>query len=230
MGYIQYYEFHDEDIKSKSINEQYQYWWDEAMKLYDSHPEPDETPEQTEYFNNRYMKAVSNYMELRPLVKADEDEKLILTDVMFLTVCPHEDVKLNKSLEVVKKFCEKSKIKNYLFVVEQRGTTDQTIHGIHYHILHTHEYDRASHYKREAKSTFNKISDVNNFHCLNFSGNKTSVDVKNRLQYILYEKKDKANNPKQLKQQIDVIFRKNNRLCAYYTNDFNFWKNNYLDI
>lgn len=228
MGYIQYYEFRDEDIKSKSINEQYQYWWDEAMKLYDSYPEPDETPEQTEYFNDRYMKCVSNYMELKPLMKEFDKETLNLTDVMFLTYCPRDDVPLKKSLEVVKKFVEKSKIKDYIFVVEQRGVDASTIHGIHYHILHKHEYDRPTHYKRETQSTFSKTCDVANWRCLNFSGCKGENDVKNRLHYILHEKKDLPNNPKRQKQLIDIIFRKNNKLCTYYTNDFSVWKN-YLD-
>lgn len=227
MSYIEYHRKNDEEILNKPIREQFEYWWYQAQCIYNTSPLPEETPEETEYLADRYSMAVSRYMELKPMIKEEDNEKLILNDVMFLTFCPREDVKLNKSLEIVKKYVEKSKIENYIFVVEQRGSTADDIHGIHYHILHTHKYDRPTHYKRETQSTFNKYCDVKNWQCLNMSGCKTSMDVKKRLEYILYDKKDKA---KQVKQGVDAIFRKNSRLCPYYTNDFTFWQNNYLNI
>lgn len=220
---------HDENLViDQPFSVQYKYWFGAAERLYRTRNEPFDNDEDLEWYNNRLEYCIKKYMEVQE--KQDEDQKLSLTEKMWLTFCPRRDITLRKAQEAVEKFCHKSKIDKYIYVVEQRATSEASMddhNSFHFHIVHTHKYDRSTHYKRETKSSFRKLCAVDKWSCLCMMPNKTDQDVTQRLGYILGEKEDNEGLLKKAKQDIDKVFRKKYMLKDYYTNDKSFWVNFY---
>lgn len=228
-GNIRFYE--TDDFKELSIKSQYE-WCQKTLNYilgnnYHCRSNNDEDNiYYQEHFNN-----ISQIMILDLKDRYKEDEKientLEMTEFMFLTVNPPDEYNLKKSHEYVQSFCNKLHIKKYIYAIEQKGLTEETIHQPHFHILFTHDYTKKSLLLRETQSSFKKIfgDGVKNYHWVNLKHCATENDIRKRLYYILEDKKDLT---KQTKQQIDKIFRKKKNLKDYYTNDFNYFSS-YMD-
>lgn len=140
------------------------------------------------------------------------DEKF-KSDFIFITINPKPSILLNDFLKVCNKSINKPWIKDYLYVIEQRGEDrDNLGKGFHLHLLINKGDYRFSHARREFVSTFNKYTDTSNISTFNFAMCKDS-DLGNRQNYMIGRKKDES---KWLKQDMDKIWRKIYNIPDYY--------------
>jgi len=141
----------------------------------------------------------------------------ILTDYMFLTICPPDDTPLSALQEKLSKYCKKVKVLKYLYVIEQRGEDETEIgKGLHAHILILHTYLKFSDLKREFHNTFKNLIDIHHEHTdrwLNIKHCKTDDDARNRITYMTGMKKDEC---KHQKQSMDVVYRNKNKIEKFY--------------
>lgn len=172
------------------------------------------------YYENEMIRINDElYRHLRER-KLDIEEKLRLTEYMFITVNPMEDISLNTLINSINKYLSKITILEYIYVIEQRGTTDAELgKGIHAHMLVRHTSRKASDFKREAISTFKNVCDCQPkgnptwFRKLNILPCDTSEDVERRREYMLGVKQDEL---KQTKQLLDKKFREKFKLKPFY--------------
>lgn len=207
-----------------TTQEKFDFWFDRANALYETRHEPFMDQKEAEWYIEELYKCMEEYKKYRKVLDVDAAEKLVLTDYMFLTYNPRPDVGLKAAHNAVKAFVEKKNITDYIYVVEQRGTEEKEMGSFHFHILHKHKYDRASHYKRETQSTFNKTCAVTKWQCLNFKPCRTKQDVANRLEYMLGAKKDNDGLQKSEKQAVDKLFRTKYMMRDYYTSNIAHWE------
>lgn len=204
--------------------DKFKYWFDRANALYETRHEPFQDDKEKIWYVEELEKCMHEYKAWAKVKDVDREETLILADVMFLTYNPRVDVTLKQAHKAVKDFLDKKNITNYIYVIEQRGASEQNMGDFHFHILHYHRYDRASHYKRETQSSFRKTCFSEKWNCLNMKPCRTEQDVRNRMKYILGEKKDTDGLNKHAKQQIDKVFRDKYMLKDYYTDDYTVWE------
>lgn len=142
---------------------------------------------------------------------------------IFLTINPppamslmdfHKDVErtLNKAGK------PKTWIDGYLYVLEQRGETDNEIgKGFHTHILiKLRDHKKKSEIDRELKNVWKTKLDVDNYHIFNIKYIDDD-EQKRKQSYMLCQK---AEQIKHLKQSYDIIWRQNNCLQQYYFVDY----------
>jgi hypothetical protein len=131
----------------------------------------------------------------------------------FITICPYEDLELDKFLKVMEKVLKKKWFQRYIYVYEQR----QHEIGKQYFGLHTHII-----VQRDGIAKSDVIREIYNT-CKTIVGSKQSIDVKLlktqhdldvKLNYILGKK---ATEEKQKKQVIDKKFREDNNLQPFYS-------------
>ncbi len=132
----------------------------------------------------------------------------------FITICPYEDLELDKFLKVMEKVLKKKWFQRYIYVYEQRQhEIGKQYFGIHTHII------------VQRTGTTNKSEAIREIYntCKNICGSKQSIDVKLlktqhdldvKLNYILGKK---ACPEKQKKQVIDVHFRQDYNLQKFYS-------------
>lgn len=207
-----------------TIEQNFEYWYNRAQDLIKTKNDSFDTQEDEEWYINTLIKCIQNYTYWKGQQRKDVDEKIILTDCMFVTYNPRPDVSLKIAHKQVQDFIQKQKITKYIYVIEQRGTEESNIGHYHFHILHFHKYDRISHYKRETQSSFKKTCMVSNWACLNIKPCLLELDIQKRLEYMLGDKKDIDGLHKQEKQKIDKIFRQKYMLKDYYTDDYTHWE------
>lgn len=132
---------------------------------------------------------------------------------VFITVNPRSDVSLKIFKDTLVKATSKSWITNYIYVIEQRGETEDELgKGMHAHILLFKGKKKLSELVREMGNTFKKLLDVSNSSLLNIQGCKDD-DVDKRLNYMLGKKQDEN---KHLKQEMDILYRQLNALEHHY--------------
>lgn len=171
--------------------------------------------EQPENYTANSMYAME-YIETLPQATSKKSH-YTLTEHMFITVTSYEDYSFKNFLKKIADFVNRKTILNYVYVIEQRGFTEETCGvGFHAHILCTHNYDRISHFDREVKSTFKRVCNTELYKCFNIRSCEKEIDIPNTIQYMLGDKVDKTNNPKQLKQKFDTVMRRKNKLKNYY--------------
>jgi len=136
------------------------------------------------------------------------------TKYIFLTINPNAQITLLEFIKTIEKMMTKSWITNYLYVIEQRGETLEELgKGFHFHlILEKPQAKSYQHMIRELSNTANKVCDTSNFHFFNIK-NISEEEKERKIQYITGTKADAA---KHKKQEMDIIFRKNNNLLSYY--------------
>lgn len=210
-----------------TCQERFEYWFNRANWLYETRHDPFTDQKEAEWYVEELFKCIKEYQRYYAAKEVDRSETLILADVMFLTYNPRAEVPLKTAHKAVKDFLDKKNITNYIYVIEQRGISEQNMGDFHFHILHYHKYDRASHYKRETQSSFNKTCFSKKWNCLNMKPCRTEQDVTNRLNYILGEKKDIDGLNKHAKQQTDKVFREKYMLKPYYTDNKSLWEKFY---
>jgi len=144
--------------------------------------------------------------------KAEKHNNLFL----WLTVNPKADVELEDFKDVIDKFAKRTMFSDYLYVYEQRGKEETSIgDGFHAHLLLKRNMDyKPSKVIFNSKNTFKRITNVDNFDIFNYRWVSDEFK-KDKVQYIIGIK---TGEEKDLKQEMDVYFRKYNELEDYYGN------------
>ncbi len=143
-------------------------------------------------------------------------------NVIFITVNPRPDIDLLEFMKVLRKYVIKKWIDDYIYVIEQRGITeDESGKGFHSHILiWKPDNKRSSEVIRETKNTFKKICSVDNPSILNIQNCKEE-DIEKRRNYMLGLKALNDDPSKEQKQKIDIGFRERNNIEIYYSKNKN---------
>lgn len=155
-----------------------------------------------EYYDKKY-----EYLKKQEEIKGK-------TKYIFLTINPNAQVDFKEFMRVINKMMSKNWITNYLYVIEQRGETlDELGKGFHFHGIIEKPSNKAyQHMVRELSSSANRVCDTSNFHFFNLK-NISEEEKERKIVYITGSKADEA---KHKKQELDIIFRKNNNLLSYY--------------
>lgn len=153
-------------------------------------------------------------------------EKEVETQSRHIWWCcnPPANYPYQEFIKKVIKTMQKVWIKDYVYVIEQRGKTKEDAgNGFHIHALIKRPHGkRMCEIHREFVNTWQRVIDfeherINNFWRLEQCADQ---DVLKRLNYMLGHKKDKKQGDittdKALKQKYDRLFRKNNKLNNYY--------------
>lgn len=137
--------------------------------------------------------------------------------MLFITINPRPDVSLEDFMKAMNKFKSKVWIEDYIYVYEQRGTTEQESgKGFHAHILLWKPDNKKSHEViRETKNTFKNVCSIDNPSILNIKNCKDE-DIEKRKNYMLEYKNTRTDPSKQVKQEIDLIWRERNNIENYY--------------
>jgi hypothetical protein len=114
-----------------------------------------------------------------------------ITEYMFITINP--DPKYNLSVKMMHdklcKLCKSIRIIEYLFSIEQRGSTkDEMGRGIHAHILIKHKFPKFCKLQQHFYNAFKTV--IGNIKHIDIKTCKRVSDVIHRIEYIKGEKKD----------------------------------------
>lgn len=162
---------------------------------------------------------IKELKEVYDKMKEEDDKKL--GNVLFITINPRPDVSVSESKSVVAKVVKKKWILDYLYVIEQRGTTEEDMgKGHHYHMLiWRQEGKKPSEIVREIRNTCKSVCSVDNPSILNIKNCK-SEDIPKRVGYMLGHKSVRDDPTKADKQSVDTVWRqKNNFEDCYSLND-----------
>lgn len=134
----------------------------------------------------------------------------------FITINPRDNVKLEDFRAKVEKLVTRNMFKEYIYVLEQRGSkSDEAGKGFHSHILLRRNISyKPSKIKENAKNTFKQVCEVNNPSILNiqFIGESFAKDKQDYITAC------KTGEGKDLKQEIDIVWRKQNNIEPFYGN------------
>jgi len=134
----------------------------------------------------------------------------------FITINPRDNVKLEDFIAKVEKLVTRNMFKEYIYVFEQRGAkVDESGKGFHSHILLLRNTDYKPYkIKENSKNTFKSICDVNNPNILNiqFVGKDFAKDKQDYITAC------KTGEGKDVKQEIDIVWRKQKQLKDFYGN------------
>ncbi len=134
---------------------------------------------------------------------------------MFFTINPKPSVKLEEFLKVTAKAVTKTCFTSYLYVIEQRGNDSATAgKGFHAHILVKRNLNyKPAKCKDNMKSTFLKMCNVKNNALFNVKYLNTEW-ANDKVTYI--STGGKTGDGKDVKQDIDVWWRKEFDILPYY--------------
>jgi hypothetical protein len=170
---------------------------------------------ETESLGEKYIKIKEYEKELRTK-KQDLTAKEHNNGFCFITISPKESVSLANFKKTVEKAVARNMFTSYLYVYEQRGkNTDEKGKGFHAHILVKRNLNyKPSKVANNLKNTFKDMTNVNNPQLLNIQhiGNDFAKD---KVEYITSLKTDEG---KDVKQEIDVIWRQAEDLLPFYGN------------
>jgi hypothetical protein len=138
-------------------------------------------------------------------------------NILFITINPRPDITLEEFRKSLIKFISKVWIEDYIYVMEQRGVTEEESgKGFHAHALIWKPDGKKSHEViRETKNTFKNICSIDNPQILNIQNCKEE-DINKRKNYMIGLKDLKYDPTKQEKQNIDVGWRIRNNIEPYY--------------
>jgi len=123
----------------------------------------------------------------------------------FLTVNPPDSIPLAVFLKTIQKAMSKTWITYYEYVIEQRGETEDNIHGIHTHIIFNNGIKHCK-VVSEMENTFKKILDFSSPYIRNWFKlrNMDEEEMVRKTEYILGRKADPE---KWKKQDNDIVMR-----------------------
>lgn len=162
-----------------------------------------------EYIHSIFMKKELDKIEkLRKLKDPD-----IVKEWYFLTVNPDTSkVSLREFMKTIEKSLSKKWINYYIFVIEQRGETEEELgRGFHTHIIFNKGIKHCKVVK-EMSNTFKNMCDVSNYHLFNIK----NIGEQEKLRKIEYITGTKSDEQKHLKQKMDIIFRQKENLKSFY--------------
>ena len=137
-----------------------------------------------------------------------------LQDWVWLTVNPKPGITLEQFQKILTKQVNRKLWTEYKYVIEQRGTNEEELgKGIHAHLLLKRnpetEYKTT---KRQAQNGFKNITDTNNAKIFYWKECRADF-LDDKLEYITGIKTGEG---KDLKQQMDIIFRQKNNIKTIY--------------
>ena len=182
--------------------------YDDIIETY--YTELPSDPELDRMFEEAYARRdAERYAYLKKQEELKENCKYI-----FLTINPNPHITLLDFLGKINKMMSKKWITNYLYVFEQRGETLEELgKGFHFHlILEKPKTKKYSEMMRELANSANAVTDSSNYNFFNIK----NISDEEKERKILYITSRKADTLKHLKQDMDVIWRKNNNLLSYY--------------
>lgn len=139
------------------------------------------------------------------------------TPYIWLCVNPNPTVLLSEFNKTINKMITKKWLQSYVYVLEQRGQIEEEIgKGFHLHaIIKRPDDKKLSHCIRELSNTFKTICDVSNYH---FFQTKfiDEAEKDRKMEYILGQKEYTDDNRKDLKQQMDKIWRERLNIQPYF--------------
>ncbi len=161
------------------------------------------------------MKDVKKLEEKNKVLLKEKTAKEHNNSHLWITINPKPDIKLNDFITKIEKLVKRKIFTEYMYVLEQRGkTAEEQGKGFHAHILakrnlnykpfKTHECIRNTCKNLVKNAKCNKTINIQNI------GFDFAEDKK---EYILGTKTGEG---KDEKQEIDIIWRKNNNLNKYY--------------
>lgn len=133
---------------------------------------------------------------------------------LWLTISPKNDIDFETFRDKISTFAQRKMFDDHIYVFEQRGKTVETAgEGFHAHLL----LKRNMKYKQNkiisnSKNTFKKITNVENHDIFNFHWCPEEY-LNDKMEYILGTKTGKE---KDIKQEIDIVFRQKKNLKEYY--------------
>lgn len=153
-------------------------------------------------------------IELERHIETDKEYK-VLTDYMYLSVCPPEGTPLEILHKAVKKYLTKVKILEYSYIIKQEGENEDDIgKGLCAHIIIYHTYQKYSDFKRDFYNTFKNIIDTSHKltpKWLNIRHCNTDQDALDRIEYMTGAKNDEHK-----KQEMDILYRQKYNLQNMY--------------
>ena len=136
---------------------------------------------------------------------------------IWLTVNPEPTVGFGDFRHLVTKAFKKTWLDQYVYVFEQRGTTEVELgKGFHLHAIIGIPLDKKpSSCIRELGNTFKKCCDISNYH---FFQTKLidHEEYKRKQEYILGKKQSTTENMKAQKQEMDIQWRQVCQIDPYY--------------
>jgi len=134
----------------------------------------------------------------------------------FITINPRDNVKLEDFRAKVEKLATRNMFKEYIYVFEQRGAESKEAgKGFHSHILLTRNCNyKPCKIKQNAQNTFKSICDSQNPNILNIQFIGESF-AKDKQDYIT---DCKTGEGKDVKQEIDIVWREQNNIKQFYGN------------
>lgn len=133
----------------------------------------------------------------------------------WITINPKPSVTFQDFKKIIEKIVKRTIFTDYLYVYEQRGVDMETLgSGFHSHILATRNLNyKPSKVARNVRNSCKKlVGDINSNNQVNiqFIGEEYAADKK---EYILGLKTGEG---KDIKQQMDIIWRQKENLNVYY--------------
>lgn len=170
-----------------------------------------------------FHKYCSNFWDLQDKLKYDKLKSKMSNmptndkPYYFLSVNPPDTIPLAVFLKAIQKAMSKNWLTYYEYVIEQRGETEDNIHGIHTHIIFN-KGKKHSDVVREMQNPFKKILDFSSPYIRNWFklDNIDEAEMVRKTGYILDRKADPA---KWAKQDIDIIMRQKYGLQKSYKMD-----------
>lgn len=170
------------------------------------------------YFNKLILESddVESFLPLFKEIKEELKNKKENGNYMFINVNPASNISLFSFLKIIDKFIKRKYILDYLYVLEQRGESLEELgKGFHLHmIIKKKESKSFNTLTKDAGMVFNPMCDTSNYHFFNTQYIK-ECDMEKRRNYIIGRKADPK---KHLKQDMDIIWRKENNIKSYYGN------------
>jgi len=162
------------------------------------------------------------YIKIRKYEKELISKKKEMTAVehnngyCFITISPKATVELAKFKKQVEKAVARNMFESYLYVYEQRGKTiEEKGKGFHAHILVKRNLNyKPSKVVSNLQNTFKDMTNVRNPQLLNIQHIGEDF-MKDKVEYMVSVK---TGEDKDLKQEIDVIWREAEGLEPYYGN------------
>lgn len=160
-----------------------------------------------EYKNGKYLKHLKD-------IEDSQSQTIEKDRYWWITVNPNNKVCMNDIKYKVESFVKRKIVSNYIYVYEQRGTSQETCgNGKHVHLLIRKAKNiMPTVFKRDAKNSFKSITDVKNSSIFNM--HSCPVDyLKDKYNYMLG---DKTGDKKDIKCKWDLTFREKYKLNKIY--------------
>lgn len=161
-------------------------------------------------------------LENKRLIKKKETMSALERNNLYvwLTVNPNTSVELKDFLKQLHKFANRALFEEYMYVVEQRGTCEDTMGtGFHAHLL----LKRSMTYKpgkvqKHSMNSWKRMTYVYNPQIFNFHWCPQKY-IEDKKEYMRVG--GKTGDGKELKQQIDSVWREKNNIQTFYESENN---------